>query len=56
MAREAVEAVPNVASVETDMRDHTLTVAFDDEKASLDDIVKALNDAGYTVPESKKLN
>jgi copper chaperone CopZ len=34
---------------------HTLTVAFDDEKVSLDAIIKALGAAGYTVPEQKKL-
>ena len=34
---------------------HTLTVAFDDEKVSLDVIIKALGVAGYTVPGQKKL-
>ena len=37
-------------SVETDMRAHTVTVSFDDEKLSIDEIVAALNRAGYTVP------
>ncbi len=32
------------------MNAHTLTVAFDDEKLSLDAIVQALNQVGYTVP------
>jgi len=39
-----------VTSVDTDMSEHTITVGFDDEKASIDDIVKALGEAGYTVP------
>ena len=43
-----------VESVTTDMDAHTLTVSFDDEKTSLDDVVGALNKAGYTVPESRK--
>lgn len=38
------------------MNAHTLTVAFDDDQVSLDTIVKALGDAGYTVPGKKKLN
>ena len=33
------------------MNEHTLTVRFDDEKLSLDTIVAALNEAGYTVPD-----
>ena len=56
MARVAVESIEHVTSVETDMNAHTLTVAFDDEKTSLDTIVKALGNAGYTVPDKKKLN
>ncbi len=52
----AVENVANIESVETDMNDNTVTVAFDDENASIDDVVKALNDAGYMVPEYSKAN
>ena len=36
--------------VATDMNEHTVTVEFDDDGASIDDIVKALGEAGYTVP------
>ena len=32
------------------MNEHTLTVDFDDERLSIDEIVQALNKAGYTVP------
>ncbi len=46
----AVEQVPSVISVASDMNDHTLTVEFDDDQTSIDDIVKALGQAGYTVP------
>ncbi len=46
----AVEQLSAVRSVDTDMNEHTITVAFDDEKLSLDAIVGALNQAGYTVP------
>mgnify|MGYP002528644904 FL=1 len=46
----AVEQVPNVTSVATDMNEHTVTVEFDDDQTSIDDIVKALGPAGYTVP------
>ncbi len=38
------------------MSDHTVTVSFDDDKASLDDIVAALNEAGYTVPERRQVS
>ncbi len=48
--------MPQIESVEADLRGHTVTVAFDDEQVSLDAIVKALNEAGYTVPEKKRLN
>ena len=46
----AVEQLNAVRSVDTDMDRHTLTVAFDDEQLSVDAIVGALNQAGYTVP------
>ena len=36
------------------MSEHTVTVAFDDAELSIDDIVKALNEAGYTVPSHSK--
>ena len=54
MARAAVEKFPSVDSVKTDMRKHTLTVQFDDDKTSLDEIVQALAKAGYTVPSYQK--
>ncbi len=46
----AVEQLSAVQSVDTDMNKHTLKVAFDDEQLSVDAIVGALNQAGYTVP------
>lgn len=39
-----------MSSVAADMNAHTVTVAFDDEKASVDDVILALNKAGYAVP------
>lgn len=36
------------------MNAHTMTVRFDDDAVSLDDIVGALNKAGYTVPDYRK--
>jgi copper chaperone CopZ len=44
-----------VRSVEADMNVHTMTVEFDDEDLSLEAIISALNDAGYTVPDRSKL-
>lgn len=38
------------------MSDHTLTVRFDDDQASLEDIVDALNQAGYTVPGRRQVS
>jgi copper chaperone CopZ len=37
------------------MNAHTITVTFDDEQVSLDTIVEALGDAGYTVPGKRQL-
>ena len=45
----------NVTSVKADMNEHTVTVAFDDEKVKLEAIIKALNDAGYTVGQPIRL-
>lgn len=50
MARAAVQKL-GVTSVETDMNQHTVSVTFDDEKLSIDDVVTALTRAGYAVPE-----
>ncbi len=36
------------------MNEHTVTVAFDDEKSSVEAIVRALNDSGYTVPRYER--
>ena len=46
----------DVRAVESDMNDHTVTVEFDDEKLSLDSIVQALNEAGYTVPKHTQVH
>jgi copper chaperone CopZ len=37
------------------MNEHTMTVVFDDEKTNLDQIVAALNDAGYVVKDRTQL-
>ena len=55
MARAAVEKL-GVASVETDMNEHTVSVTFDDEKLSIDDVVGALTRAGYAVPNYEAAN
>jgi copper chaperone CopZ len=36
------------------MNEHTVTVEFDDELVSIDDVIQALNDAGYTVPDHSR--
>ena len=51
----AVEGISGVDSVETDMGAHTVTVAFDDDVLSVDTIIGALMDAGYTVPDHTKV-
>ena len=38
------------------MNKHTVTVTFDSEKTGLDAIETALNDAGYVVKGSEKVN
>lgn len=40
-----------ITSVKTSASDHTVIVQFESEKISLDDIIKSLNDVGYTVGE-----
>ena len=51
----AVEKLANVTNVTTDMKDHTLTVSFDEEKQTLEAIVEALADAGYVARNPQKL-
>jgi copper chaperone CopZ len=34
---------------------HTVTVEFDDDELTLEQIVQALGDAGYTVPSHAKI-
>ena len=36
------------------MKAHTVTVEFDDEQATIDDVVQALSEAGYSVPKYSK--
>ena len=50
-----MNSIDAVDSVTTDMNSHTVTVSFDDEAVSLGDVVGALNDAGYTVSESRRM-
>ena len=38
------------------MNQHTVTVAFDDESLTIDDVVGALTKAGYAVAEYEKVN
>ena len=45
----------DIQSVSTDMQTHTVTVTFDDEVVSMQDVLGALNDAGYTVPDYRRL-
>lgn len=55
MARGAVEKVKGVISVEADMYDHTVTVRYEDSETSLEEIIGALGEAGYTVGDPKLL-
>jgi len=45
-----------VSKVETDMNAHTVTVDFDDETTSIENIIQALADVGYTVPGHEQLS
>ena len=51
-----MEKLGSIQSVKTDMNAHTVTVDFDDEETSVDDVVSALTKAGYAVPEYEKAN
>ena len=46
--------MPHIDAVETDMDKHTLTVTFDDDDTSVDNVVEALGQAGYTVPSREQ--
>jgi len=37
------------------MEEHTVTVRFDDDELSIEDIIRALGDAGYSVPSHAKI-
>ena len=49
-----MQKIPAVEYFATDMSEHTVTVEFDDEQMSIDDVIRALNQAGYTVPSHSK--
>ena len=36
------------------MNEHTVTVEFDDEQVSLDEVIRVLNEVGFTVPDYAK--
>jgi len=38
------------------MNQHTVTVSFDDEDISIDEVVAALGKAGYAVPKRQQLD
>ena len=54
MARAAAQGVSGVLSADADMMKHSVTVKLSDPKR-LDAVIKALNDAGYTVGTPKLL-
>lgn len=46
---KAVRALPGVMAAEVDLPAKTLKIDYDPAKSSLDDIKKAVDDAGYKV-------
>ncbi len=54
MARAAAQGVSGVLSADADMSRHSVTVTLSDPNR-LDAVIKALNDAGYTVGTPKLL-
>jgi copper chaperone CopZ len=54
VARAAAQGVGGVLSADADMVNHSVTVTLNDPK-QLDAVIKALNDAGYTVGTPKLL-
>jgi len=54
VARAAAQGVSGVLSADADMMKHSVTVKLSDPKR-LDAVIKALNDAGYTVGTPKLL-
>ncbi|MBP2655229.1 MAG: copZ 1 [Firmicutes bacterium] len=43
----AVRALPGVMAAEVDLKANNLTVDYSVSKSTLDDIIQAVNDAGY---------
>jgi len=54
VARAAAQGVSGVLSADADMSNHSVTVKLNDPQ-QLDAVIKALNDAGYTVGTPKLL-
>ncbi|MFO0753624.1 MAG: hypothetical protein U0411_09915 [Thermodesulfovibrionales bacterium] len=48
-ARFAAESVPGVLSADDDIMQQSLTVLFDDEKTTLEEIGKGMKKEGYPV-------
>jgi len=46
--------MPHIDTVETDMNAHTLTVTFDDDDTSVDNVIETLGRVGYTVPSHEQ--
>ncbi len=44
----------HVDAVKTNMTAHTLTVTFDDDDLGVEEVVKTLGGAGYTVPSFRR--
>ena len=44
----------HVDTVRTDMNAHTLTVTFDEDDMVVEEVVKELGAAGYTVPSYQR--
>jgi len=38
------------------MKEHTLTVSFDTDQVSVDNVIHALNGAGYHIPEYRQMD
>lgn len=45
--REALQAVPGVSAAQVDLAFHKADVTYDPEKARVDDLVRAVEAAGY---------
>lgn len=53
LVQSSIKRLPGIFSIETNIANHQVTVAFDDKEVTLDSIQRAIENAGYEVASAK---